>query len=396
MSTWFLPALGIKILCGWLVGVLYLYYYDGGDTWNYFKDGVTLGRLFQESGKDYALSWVDASYLPSSLTYLNQPRAMLMSHLVSLGCIVTQNNYWFIATYFSMLGFAGLWYLGQTICRLFTASRLAVGIALFAYPSFVFWSAGILKETIAMGLISVIVAWSLQFYYQREPHRYQLWKYPGWIGAAYLLWVIKYYYAAVLLPIVIALILAKRIRRANGYLIPKALCIFVLLVLTATLLHPNLGLYRIMEVVVKNQEAFLRISDPANVIHFNNLEATWQSMLLNAPLAWFSSWFRPLAGETNTILQHIAGLENWVVLGISIVALVKLARFKKIPSDHLVWILGGFIYALLLGILLAFSSPNFGTLIRYKVAYAPFLVYFCLIPLLRKLRTRRNIDRDIG
>ncbi len=37
------------------------------------------------------------------------------------------------------------------------------------------------------------------------------------------------------------------------------------------------------------------------------------------------------------------------------------------------------LYTVLLATLLALSSPNFGTLLRYKVGFLPFLAYLLLI-----------------
>nr|WKN36616.1 hypothetical protein K4G66_30090 [Tunicatimonas sp. TK19036] len=374
-----------------------MYYYDGGDTWNYFQDGVALADLFEVDWKEYILSWVDTSYLPQSLIYASLPRALLMSRFVSLGCIITHDNYWIISVYFSILSFAGVWLLVQQLSRFFPQTQPAIGIAWLVYPSFVFWSSGILKESIAVGLISLLVAWSLQLYFQGERRWYQIW--PYWIGwgiAAYLLWIMKYYYAAALIPVLLSLILAKKVNFSPGFPLLKLAGIFAVLILVPTLLHPNLSVHRVMDVIVKNHDVFIKISNPENVINFYELDSTIGSMLLNAPLALVSAWYRPLLGETHGWLQHLAGIENLLVLAVSLLAVFQIYRHKGIFPGQLPWLLGGIAFAVILGVLLAFSAPNFGTLMRYKVAFAPYILYLSLIPLLRKLRSRSNIDRYIG
>lgn len=94
-----------------------------------------------------------------------------------------------------------------------------------------------------------------------------------------------------------------------------------------------------------------------------------------------------MLGETHGWLQHLAGTENLLVLTISLLALYKLNQQKKISAEHWPWLVGGLTFAVILGVLLAFSAPNFGTLIRYKVAFAPYILYLSLIPLLRKWRS---------
>ncbi len=378
MARWLLPALGIRLLCGWLVGLLYLYYYPGGDTWNYFSDGSILADLARSNGINYLLSWFHPQYLPDSLIYTQQPRALLMSKVVSIGCLLTQNNYWLISAYMTTLSFAGVWYLAQTLVQLFPKTQQTVGIAWLGYPSFVFWSSGILKETITIGIISFLVAEALKFYFGTGSKRWIL-RFLGWIVAAYILWIMKYYYAAVLIPVLIAVVVARKTNFAPTYLVGKGLAIFGVLILLATVLHPNLNLDRFLGVIVKNHDAFLRISEPTNVIHFYDLQPALGSMLLNAPIALFSAWFRPLLLETNSLLQHLAGVENVLLLILTVTALRKVGQLKQTRQDIKLWLVAGLVYAGLLGVLLAFSTPNFGTLIRYKVAYSPFLLYIILV-----------------
>ncbi|MEO0331418.1 MAG: hypothetical protein AAF223_07010, partial [Bacteroidota bacterium] len=73
-ASWFLPAISLKIVYGWLVGIIYSLYYSGGDTWNYFADGVTLANLARADWIGYLSSWFNADDLPQTLIYLRQPR----------------------------------------------------------------------------------------------------------------------------------------------------------------------------------------------------------------------------------------------------------------------------------------------------------------------------------
>ncbi|MEM9670975.1 MAG: hypothetical protein AAF992_00170 [Bacteroidota bacterium] len=378
MARWFLPALGIRLLCGWSVGLLYLYYYPGGDTWNYFSDGSMLADLARFNWENYLLSWFDPQYLPDLLMYIQQPRALLMSKIISIGCLATQDNYWLISAYITTLSFAGVWYLGQSLVQLFPKTEQAVSIAWLGFPSFVFWSSGILKETIAVGIISFLVAEALRFYFSIGSKGWGT-RFLGWIVAAYGLWIMKYYYAAVLIPLLISIAISGRTGFARTYLVGKVVAIFGTLILLATLLHPNLNLDRFLGVIVKNHDAFVSMSDPGNIIHFFNLQPALGSILLNAPVALFSAWFRPLLFETSSPLQHLAGVENLLLLILAVVALRKVGHLSRIRQEIKLWLIAGLIYATLLGVLLALSTPNFGTLIRYKVAYSPFLLYTILV-----------------
>ncbi len=383
LASWFLPAISIKIIGGWLVGCLYLYYYSGGDTWNYFTDGLALAKFARTNWMNYILSWINTDYLPGGLIYTNQPRALFMSRIVSIGCLFTQDNYWLISTYFSVLSFGGIWYLVQTLIRFFPRTQYAVGIAWLTYPSFVFWSSGILKEAIAVGLISTLVAQTIRFYYADKKGQTSL-LVMGWLAAAMLLWLVKYYYAAVLVPLLLAIMLAQFIPVGRLSVTAKAVSLFFILISLATFLHPNLEVDRILGVIVQNHDTFVQISHTDVIIHFYQLKPTLASFLLNAPLAIFSAWYRPLPFDLNTILAQVAGLENCLLLVVSMLALRKVKLARVVENDVHLWVVAIFLFAILLGGLLAISTPNFGTLIRYKVAFSPLLLYLLLCPLLRR------------
>ncbi|WKN40979.1 hypothetical protein [Tunicatimonas pelagia] len=382
MAHWFLPAISIKVICGWLVGGLYLYYYSGGDTWNYHTDGMVLAELARTNWSDYLLSWTNTDYLPSGLIYADQPRALLMSRMVSVGCLFTQNNYWLTSSYLSIISFGGIWYLVQTLDRFFPRTQLAVGIAWLTYPSFVFWSSGILKETIAVGLMSLLVALTIQFYYRSR--RQRIVPIISWLTAAILLWLIKYYYAALLIPLLLAITLTRFIPLSWPNIVVRMGLLFISLIALATLMHPNLEAGRILSVIVQNHDTFIRISHAEAVIHFYQLQPTFSSFLLNTPLAVFSAWYRPFPFEMNATLAQVAGLENFLLVVISVLSLRKIGIVKVVESNKQLWILATLLFSVLLGVLLAISTPNFGTLLRYKVAFSPFLLYLLLCLLLQR------------
>ena len=128
-------------------------------------------------------------------------------------------------------------------------------------------------------------------------------------------------------------------------------------------------------VVVKNYQAYVNLSNPEDVIHFNNLNASVASVLLHAPWAFVSGIFRPFIFEAGNIFQACAALENLMLLVVFIVAIPKIWVYRKqITELHI----GLVCYVALLSIFLALSAPNFGSLARYKIGFTPFL-WFALL-----------------
>ncbi|MEM9829927.1 MAG: hypothetical protein AAF944_04790 [Bacteroidota bacterium] len=381
LRYWLILGVIVKIIGGWLVGILYHHYYAGGDTWNYFSDGVTLAQFARAHFSDYLSSWFNTSKLPETLIYLRQPRALLMSRIISIGCLLTNDNYWLVSTYLSLLSFAGVWFLVRTLHIFFPTTQLAANIAWLAFPSFVFWSSGILKETLAVGFISILIAMTLRVYFDKVSRQSVLFILPGLITIV-MLWLLKYYYAAVLAPLLIAIILAKYLPFKRPNVLIRVVLLFIFLIALATFMHPNLNAKRVLVVIVQNHDVFVQKWRPDAIIHFWQLKPTFTSFLLNTPLALFSAWYRPLPFEINKMLAQIAGIENGLFLLISILAVRKVESIKNLKIDQRLWLMAAILFSVLLGTLLTLSTPNFGTLARYKVAFSPLLLYITLSTLL--------------
>jgi len=96
-------------------------------------------------------------------------------------------------------------------------------------------------------------------------------------------------------------------------------------------------------------------------------------MLRNAPLALFSGLFRPFFWEAQNAFQLLAAFENAVLFLLTIVSIKKLKNLW-LSADRLL-IFSALAYCILLGVFLALSTPNFGTLSRYRTCFLPFLFF---------------------
>jgi len=172
--------------------------------------------------------------------------------------------------------------------------------------------------------------------------------------------------------------------------------IFTIPILLVSLLHPNFYYERFMEVVVSSYYEFQAISSPDDLIHYDALDATVLSMLKNSPWALFSGLFRPFITEMSTALQSFIALENLILLTFTASALTRVK--KLVNSQHRVLLFAIVMYSILLCIFLALSTPNFGTLSRYRVGFLPYFVFLLTIenPLVNKMMTSkifRNLVR---
>jgi uncharacterized membrane protein len=127
---------------------------------------------------------------------------------------------------------------------------------------------------------------------------------------------------------------------------------------------------------VQNNREFMDLSKPENVVNYSNLTPTAASVLINSPQALIAGLFRPFLWEGHTLLAIMAGFENLVLLFMIGTALIS--RPWLVSSNQRLICFAVLIYVLILAIFLALSTPNFGTLSRYKVGFLPFLVFISL------------------
>ncbi len=380
MAWAYYPALFFKILMGLLLGLIYQYYYGAGDTMMLFQDAA---RLAQEAQHflQYVRVMSDQTTLPD-LYYGQNPRALFFAKCISPLAWFTQGNYWLTSIYVSLLGFFCSWYLCLALVKYYRHA-LAVAVSFLFYPSALFWSSGIIKESIAVSMISLIVAMMLHIVHQptglssilRTGNR---WRILVLLMCGAVLWQLKYYYAAVLFPLIVSSIFlyCVRLKSYQKLLATVSACGF--LVLAISFLHPNLNATRILYALVATHDSMFEASDIGDVIHYGSLEPTWYGVGRNIPQALVAGLLRPLPGDGATLLHKIVQIENTLLLLCMIIAIYCLIKYKKPVAEKQLFF-AMFIYIVTLATLLALSSPNFGTLMRYKAVYLPFLVYICML-----------------
>lgn len=376
----FWPALVIKIVAGFSVGVLYFYHYGQGDTISYWQDGQEVARLIRLSpGEALGFYWEESAY-PQMVATLSQqaPRSLFFVKIAGVLALLTGGNYYMMSVILSFLSFLGAWYLFQSLVHSFPSKRNAAAVAFLFYPSVVFWSSGLIKESLGLGALFFLAGICLNVERSRKL------SIPAWLMVIVSVWVgwnLKYYWLGIFLPVVVTTILILIAKKWKPAIVKREVIIwlvfFLVLLLSATSIHPNFYPSRFTEVIYQSNHEFMQLTDPGGAAHFDNLEPTFLSIMFYAPSALVAGLFRPFIWEAANFLSVLAGIENLVLLTIVLLAFPALRKVHESP--HRLLILAVVIYIALLAIFLALSTPNFGTLSRYKIGVVPFLLFVSLI-----------------
>ena len=386
---YYYPAVFLKLIAGWALGLIYLFYYPGGDTWNHFQNAGFLGDFSFQSYQNFSDVFIFSDYgQVEGFIYDNQPRSAFFCKTIALVNLLTGENYWLTSIYFSLFSFSGLWYLATRYLQL-SGYKIWVSISLLFFPSLLFWSAGIMKESIAIGAMCFAIGLVLDFVILNRRSWYKLLIFGLLV---YLIFLVKYYYAALLGAVVFALVIAEFIPNI-GKKWKIQLAVWFLLVagsiLMFTWIHPNLSLSAIINVIVSNHDAYVGLSDTKHIINFNNLEPNWLSVTANVPKAWFFGLFAPLTMFSHSIFSALVTIENWLLLVLAVTSVLAF-KLPDARTERLL-LFAALTFISLLAVLLALSTPNLGTLARYKIGLMPVLLYLITVNQGRVIKRIRNM-----
>lgn len=364
-------ALLFKMVMAISLGLVYLHYYTANDTWLFFKDAAILADYARHDFGSYIqFLWSnDHSHLIEISNM--QERSLFLVKIISFFSLIGGNNYWIAAIYFSLISFIASWNLFKVITRNFANSQSAAALAFLFFPSIIFWSSGLVKETLALAGIYFVALVSIKTI---KSEKIFWWEWIIAVLAFYAAWNLKYYWAALFMAVVTTSILVfflqKRIKLLNQHKLIGWGVIFLSLASLASLSHPNFYLSRFLDVLISNHNDFLKISRPDGIIHYYNLTASWWSIFINSPWAFLSGLFRPFVWEASGLTSLLASFENLFLM-----VLVVASFFRKWPRSKDLLLLSSAVYIILLCIFLALSTPNLGTLSRYRTGFLPFFIF---------------------
>ncbi len=382
LRAWFWPSLLLHVFSGIFIGLLYTHYYNEGDTLHYFEDACKLSQLAREDVVAYLKFLWNNSVTNQFLQtlYYSEERAVFFTKIVSVANLLSFDNYWLSSLYFSLVSFFASWKFATKLNSWLPTGKASIVFSFLLFPSLVVWTSGIVKESVAMAAVFFLCSVFLSVL-KLEKNNWYEW---GMLMlCVWLLYSLKYYYLATLFPILATALFYHLIIRPR--IEPKAFSIeilvwsllFLSLILLTTRIHPNFYPNRFLWVMYNNYLQFISFSHPEDVMLFSTFNESWWSLLINSPWALISGLFRPFIWEAGNAFQLVASLENLLLIILTITALPSLFKIQEAKYRMLVF--AAFVYCCILCVFLTLSTPNFGTLIRYRVGFLPFFVFLITV-----------------
>ena len=375
----FLPALAVKILGGGLFVMIYLFLYQGGDTFDYYESITLFSELIRESpGRFWEL--MSASHGDSILPNRFGFTQLSTFFLIKLGTIlslISGNSYWVITFGFGFVSFWGAWALYINLSRLFPENQVLIGILIFFIPSVVVWSSGLLKDSIVMGLFCWICYGLINLLILR---RKLLRSVLIILIATLLLSFTRVYPAFALVPALAFLVCHLIWQKLPGRML-KVVFVIGSLLLGIILLETIFdGMTEPLASYHKWQTEKALAQNAGSTYLLNPLEPGWAGVLKTLFGALGTTFLRPFPWEWSSVSIAISGIQSLALVAFCLWVLytTSLRRiFQNLTQNPLI----GFfmIYCLIYGFVIGLFSYNFGTLDRYRIAVWPFFLVAVLL-----------------
>ncbi|WP_026998963.1 hypothetical protein [Eisenibacter elegans] len=392
----FLPAVRLRLLGAVALGLIYQFYYGGGDTFVFFRDSYHIwDALFDSPFKWLGLITVPANtYDPNLYDYTRRIYHFVdppTYHVIRVSGFLSAfsfHTYSINALCFGLMGFSGSWALYKAFMTMYPHLPRLMAISALFVPSVVFWGSGLMKDTITFAA----TGWLFYGFYFGVVLRRQILFNIGLILLSILIiQAIKIYILIAFMPGAIFWIFLQYRARIRNYALRAVLLPFVIVIsvplslAVVDRLTANNSRYQLDNIAATAKESaewleYVASSQGGSVYTLGPMDGTLSGTVRLLPQAIIIAFFRPFLWEVRNPLMLLSALESALVswLFLQILFSGKLSRLPSLmlQQPFLILCLG---FSIVLGFATATGSSNFGTLVRYKIPFMPFLAAYLYI-----------------
>ena len=407
---YFIPALTVKIIGAIAVGLIYQFYYGGGDTFAFYERGSSIiyEAFFDSPLKGIKLLLAKGEFDPSTFHYSSRiyhyydSSSYFVVKVAAFLGLLTFNTYSAIAVLFALLSFTGGWAMYYTFYHKFESLHLALAISILFIPSVFFWGSGILKDTITLGALGWATFALNKISIER---RHWVVNSTVLLVSLWAIFSIKKYILLAFLPAAIIWIFAAYLSKIKSLVLQLLLAPVVLIVMAV------LGYQSVVEVgegdpryalgnIAKTAKitaydiAFWTGREAGSTYTLGQLDGTLWSMIKLAPAAINVTLFRPYLWEVKNPLMLLSALESLILLALSFYVLFKIGVRNVVAAVKEPNVLFCLIFSLIFAFAVGVSTYNFGTLSRYKIPLMPFFATALVLLYHRSKRDKKLPEFD--
>lgn len=395
-------AFAAKVLSGCAITLIYTYYYtDRGaaDIYKFFDDASVIASALPDDSPSYMklitgfgsddiglneYTQQMKNWDPQSSEWLEFTQTenynlfqsnRIITRLNALLLPLSQGNIFTHILFFSFISLLSALYFIKTIqSECFFNKKIIVILILFL-PSILLWCSAPLKDTLTLSCIMLLF-----YLLSRIKENTSISNYVKYTIASMILLILilftKYYVILAFVPALVAYLILWRWHIKNK-LIPLALLVFIgiALIYMLPLVNDSFDITKVLN--NKREEAIkAALFGEANHLLFEHVVDHGNSgLLLESANAIATGLFRPYVWEkTDSILVKLSSLENLFLLALFLFWIYAIVKKRDFNS----YIISLGIYLFFLAFIIGYTTPVAGGVMRYKSAFLPMFITFCL------------------
>lgn len=378
----------IKVIGCIAFTIFNVYVSPGDSTGLYHREGENIFHLILKDASN--LKWIfgkaadfDQSLLknPWNEGYFKAENNFLITRIVAVFSFVTFGKYSVINLMFALIAFTGAWKLFLFFYEQYPQYHKKFAIAILYLPTFVFWSSGILKDTLCIAALGWLTYAIYELLVRKRNFFSNISHLIFW---GTLIMILKVYIFISYVPFFVLFIILKNMQIVNNkflrYMIAPILIVASLMGFFKVLnsFGDELDQYAMKDItksIKKYNVNYANQSGGSNFSLGTEFDGSLKGLLKLAPAALTATLFRPYVWESNKFSTLLSSIESLFMMLFTLYIIFKaglLGFFRYIFRDPLIMycFLFSFIFALFIGA----TTLNFGTLVRYKIPCLPFYV----------------------
>lgn len=329
--------------------------------------------FFRETFHSYGNNF--SGLLATSSSFWNNLKSNVIIKPMAVLDLFTFRNFYINTLLFNIPVFAGSVALYRVLRKRLKINEPPLAIAVFLFPSGLFFTATIHREGLAWMALSVMVMMMDRIITKAFTWR----RFAIVVFSFLLIFCIRNYLAFVIVPALLAWWLASQKKEhtaaINGLVVAMAVIVFFslkYLIPQADFPHFIAQRSADFDAISRNSRTYLPMQP---------LTPDFVGFITNLPVAFFHSFVMPVIWRMHTYLEIPFIIE---LTGIEILFIIWLFKKKQYPLPITLFIL---FVCLVSIIMIGYTVPNMGAIIRYRSIYLHF-IFILLLPVIFKKSSR--------
>ncbi|MFZ1527336.1 MAG: hypothetical protein WAT19_01205 [Ferruginibacter sp.] len=389
----FISAFWIKVFSSFCYSMFGLYIARGDSVDLYFPEGHNFYKLILKDISNIYLVFQPTENFDESLLmyehnlgYLRAPNNYMVVRIQALVSFLTFGRFMASQLVFSLLALTGAWRLFLFFDEQFPSLKKQLAIAILFLPTFIFWSSGILKDSICVGALGWLTYSMYHLFYSKKNILLNLCIV---LFAGFLLYSLKVYILVSYLPAIALYLILLNVNLVKSKLLKALLAVLFVVVsimsfvkIAATMKN-TLGNFApdgsVESSIIKLQDSYKWQGGRDEAGSYFSLgvefDGSVQSLLRMAPSAINATLFRPYLWESKKLSTLLSSLESLMLMLFTLLTLYKCGIknfFLTIVNKPSV--LFCILFSLSFALFVGATTLNFGSLVRYKIPCMPFYV----------------------